>query len=146
MTNSWQPCSDRFLLRWKTTQPNPPTSYFTSHLIFSCFSPFNCYLSVILYLDYGDYPKMCRVCLCLINKHSVNLLCVWILLRWKSLFDWHWKQTMSCCRLTPRSQTMGSHSSPHSAHSQPIRALHPTGHPKSSVARPILFRYFTSLN
>ena len=33
------------------------------HLIFHCFSPFNCCLSVVLYLDKGDYPDNLQVVL-----------------------------------------------------------------------------------
>ena len=43
---------------------------------------FNCYLSVILKLDKGDYPKKITDCFfVLINSVLLNLLCVWIL-RW----------------------------------------------------------------
>ena len=34
------------------------------YLIFHRFSPFNCWLSVVLLLDKGDYPKIRRLCFC----------------------------------------------------------------------------------
>ena len=46
---------------------------------FFFFLPFNCCLRVFLQLDKGDYLKICRFCLVLINSILFNLLCVWIL-------------------------------------------------------------------
>ena len=45
---------------------------------FSSFSPFNCGLSVVLYLDKVDYPKIRLLYFVLINTVSFNLLSVWV--------------------------------------------------------------------
>ena len=57
-------------------------SYFTSHIIFDCFEPFHCCLSLVLWPEEGDFPEnLHRVVYVLIKLISVllNLLCVWIL-------------------------------------------------------------------
>ena len=46
-------------------------SYFTAHIIFHCFHPFHCFLSVILWPEEGDFPeKLHRVVYVIINKRS----------------------------------------------------------------------------
>ena len=52
--------------------------FFFFFFLFSRFSPFNYCLSVVLQLDKGDYPKICRLCFVPINSVLLNLLCVWI--------------------------------------------------------------------
>ena len=49
------------------------------HLIFHCFSPFNCCLGVFFGLMKGITPKMCMLCSVLINSVILNLSCDWIL-------------------------------------------------------------------
>ena len=50
------------------------------HLIVHSFSPFNCYLGVVLWLDKGDYPKNSHVAFFLISSVLLNIFCVWIFL------------------------------------------------------------------
>ena len=49
---------------------------------FAHFWPFICCLSVILWLNKGDFPEICILCVCIkINKHLFEPFCVWSFLK-----------------------------------------------------------------
>ena len=55
----------------RTQQQQRKISYFTFHIIFHCFQPFHCCLSVVLWPEEGDFPKnLHRVVCVIINKRS----------------------------------------------------------------------------
>ena len=62
---------------WKNVKKK--ISYFATHLIFHRFSPFNCCLSVLLWLDKGDYPRKFADCV-FVLKNSVFFVAMAVIL------------------------------------------------------------------
>ena len=55
--------------------------FLTSHPIFHRFSPFNCCLSVVLYLDKRDYPENSHAVFCPYKQHSFEpFICLKLLI------------------------------------------------------------------